>query len=294
MVLTAPRLDTRHFTAFGGARCSIHACGASLDEVSACLAEVYAFEARLTRFKPESELSRFNAAAGTRVAVSPLVEELLRTTLHAYALTDGLVNAAILPALVAAGYDRSIEQVQRRDAAGSAPVVHSPAPPAPPLPEVLHVGRGWARLAPGCAVDLGGVGKGWLADRLAERLDNAAVNLGGDVATSGDGPDGGGWSVGLCDGWAVALRGGGAATSGTTRRRWNGGHHLVDPRTGAPATSDVSEASVVAADCATAEALSKAAVLLGSAGAPQWLRARGAWHWTLRTASDRVLRPELA
>jgi thiamine biosynthesis lipoprotein len=291
-MITAPRVETRHFTAFGGSRCSIHACGATLDDVSACTAEVYAFEARLTRFQPESELSRFNAAAGTRVTVSPLLEELLRTTLDAYALTDRLVNAAVLPALLAAGYDRSIEQVQRRNhhtaASPAAPV------PAPPLADVLDVGRGWARVAAGCAVDLGGVGKGWLADRLAERLDNAAVNLGGDVAAIGDGRDGGGWSVGLCDGWAVSLRRGGVATSGTTARRWATGHHLIDPRTGTPADTDVAEASVVAADAATAEALSKAAVLLGSKAAPPWLASRGAQHWTLRSLAAHELRPEVA
>jgi thiamine biosynthesis lipoprotein len=292
-VITAPRLDSRGFTAFGGAQCAIHSCGVPLDDVSACIAEVYAFESRLTRFRADSELSRFNAAAGARVAVSPLLAELLRTTLDAYALTDGLVNAAVLPALVAAGYDRSIEKLRRGESGAAQPHPYAPVP-APPLPEVLQVGDGWAQLAPGCAVDLGGVGKGWLADRLAERLGNAAVNLGGDVAVHGEGLDGGGWTVGLCDGWAVALRRGGVATSGTTARRWAGGHHLIDPRTGSPAATDVTEASVVAADTATAEALSKAAVLLGSADAPHWLHDRGAAHWSLRTDDDRELRSALA
>jgi len=290
-MITAPRLDSRSFTAFGGARCSIHTWDVALDDVSACVAEVYAFESRLTRFRPDSELSRFNAAAGERVPVSPLLAELLRTTLHANALSDGLVNAAVLPSLVAAGYDRSIEKLRR--VAGTEQRAAVGARPAPALPEVLEVGDGWARLAPGCAVDLGGVGKGWLADRLAERLDNAAVNLGGDVAVCGDGPDGGGWTVGLCDRWAVALRRGGVATSGTTARRWSGGHHLIDPRTGLPSDTDVSEASVVAGSAATAEALTKAAILLGSSRAPRWLAERGAAHWSLKTA-DRELRSATA
>jgi thiamine biosynthesis lipoprotein len=281
-MIAPPRVDVHHFTAFGGARCSIHAVDATPDELSACVAEVYAFEQRLTRFRPDSELSRFNAAAGHRVAASPLLAELLQTALDAWLLTDGLVNAAVLPALMAAGYDRSIEQVRRRAAATAAPT--HPAQPAPPLPDVLQVGNDWARLAPGCAVDLGGIGKGWLADRLCERLENAAVNLGGDVATAGDGPDDQGWSVGLCDGWAIALRRGGVATSGTEARRWANGHHLIDPRTGRPADTDLCAVSVVAADTATAEALSKAAVLLGSARAGAWLHERGVRQWTARTA----------
>jgi FAD:protein FMN transferase len=298
-------LEGHTFTAFGGSQCSILACDATPDELSACVAEVYAFEARLTRFRADSELSRFNAAAGRRVTVSPLLAELLRTALDAYALTDGLVNAAVLPALVAAGYDRTIEEVRRRrpvsrvclgaDApcGGSTPRPSFAAgvrpndslPPAPQLPDVLHVGHTWARLAPDCAIDLGGVGKGWLADRLAERLENAAVNLGGDVAVRGDGPDGMGWSVGLCDGWAVALRQGGVATSGTEGRRWAGGHHLIDPRTGVPAATDLAAVGVVAGTAAQAEALSKAAVLLGSTDAAEWLQQHGATYWALQLRS---------
>ena len=289
-MIAAPRLDSRRFTAFGGAQCAIHTCDVAADDVSACVAEVYAFESRLTRFRPDSELSRFNAAAGAgRVAVSPLLAELLRCALDAYARTGGLVNAAVLPALIAAGYDRSIEQVRARGAVPAATAI-----PAPPLDEVLEVHAGWARLAAGCAVDLGGVGKGWLADRLAERLDNAAVNLGGDVAVRGGGPEGSGWSVGAGDGAVVALRRGGVATSGTTARRWAGGHHLVDPRTGRPSHGDVLECSVVAGDCAAAEALSKAAVLLGSQAAPRWLDGHGAARWWLRTPDGRQFRSAAA
>src|SRR5207302_11099908 len=105
----------------------------------------------------------------------------------------------------------------------------------PPRDDVLDVGEGWARLRPGAAVDLGGVGKGWLADRLAERLENAVVNLGGDLRALGAGPGGEGWTTGLCDGSAVRVTDAGIATSGRAGRRWAGGHHLVDPRTGRPA-----------------------------------------------------------
>jgi thiamine biosynthesis lipoprotein len=282
-MLAPSRVDVHRLTAFGGARCSIHVCDATPDELSACVAEIYAFEQRLTRFRPDSELSLFNAAAGRRVAVSPLLAELLQTALDACVLTDGLVNAAVLPALLAAGYDRSIEQVRRRVTTADPP--QRPARPAPLLPDVLQVGSDWACLAPGCAIDLGGIGKGWLADRLCERLENAAVNLGGDVAAAGDGPQGQGWSVGLCDGWAVALRRGGVATSGTEARRWATGHHLIDPRTGLPADTDLSAVSVVAGDTATAEALSKAAILLGSARAGAWLQERGVRNWAVCTAA---------
>jgi thiamine biosynthesis lipoprotein len=268
-------LETHRFTAFGGAACEIYACDIGPDEISAAVAEVYAFEEQLTRFSPSSELSRFNASAGARVEVSPLLEVLLRATLDAYWLSDGLVNAAILPALVAAGYDRTITAVRRREHTGAAQRDAS-AITVPPLPDVLSIGRRWARLAPGCAVDLGGVGKGWLADRLAERLGDAAVNLGGDVRAMGHGPDGDGWCVGLCDGAAVMVRDAGVATSGVSGRNWPGGHHLVDPRTGRPAQTDVSAITVVAADALVAETLAKAGALLGGDDATRFAMDRGA------------------
>lgn len=261
----------RHrFFAFGGATCEIVAVGVDDRLVSASVADVYAFEARLSRFAADSELSRFNHSAGRRVAVSPLLEALLRAALEAYGWSEGLVNGAVLPALLAAGYDRSIEAVRRRPGPQGTPV------PAPPLPEVLEVGRGWARMRVGTAIDLGGVGKGWLADALAERFDDAVVNLGGDVRTTGRGPHGRPWCIGVADGTAVLVGDAGIATSGTAGRRWSTGHHLVDPRSGRCADTDVACLSVVAEGALRAEVLAKAGAILGSAAASSWVGEHGA------------------
>lgn len=76
----------------------------------------------------------------------------------------------------------------------------------------------------------------------------------------------------------------GAATSGTWRRSWSQGverlHHLIDPRTGRPATTDLAEVSVVAARAVDAEVHAKAALLLGSEQAPLYLAAH-AQGWFL-------------
>lgn len=257
-------LIVHRFTAFGGARCEVLAWGIEEADVSAVVAEVYAFESRLSRFQDTSELAQFNARAGSRVAVTPLLEAMLRAALRAYELSEGLVDAGILPALRAAGYDRSIEQVVGVVAASVAPAQR-------PLPEVLTVGDGWAELRSDAAIDLGGIAKGWLADRLAERLDNAVVNLGGDLRAAGVGPDGAGWPIGLADGRVVSVSDAGVATSGSGRRRWPGGHHIIDPRIGRPALSDISAVSVVAQSAERAEVLAKGALLVGSARASRWL-----------------------
>jgi thiamine biosynthesis lipoprotein len=264
----------RHvFTAFGGARCEVIVCDSNQDDVSAIVADTYAFERSLTRFDPLSELSRFNASASARVAVSPLLAELLRVCLDAYALSDGLVNAACLPALIAAGYDRSITELRRDTMNHKRP---SRSTEVPALPDVLEVGDGWARLARECSIDLGGVGKGWLADRLCERFDNAAINLGGDIRTRGAGPQRRGWDVALCDGRLVIVRDAGIATSGISRRRWPGAHHLIDPRTGVPARTEIAAVSVIAENALRAEVLAKGACLIGPSSAGGWLEARGA------------------
>jgi thiamine biosynthesis lipoprotein len=273
MTIAASTVIRHAFTAFGDARCEVTVSDGRDGDVSSLVADTYAFERRLTRFDPRSELSCFNADAGTRVRVSALLGELLRTCLDAYDLSAGLVNAACLPALLNAGYDRSITKLRRQPAPRP---LSAPGAVVPRLPAVLEVGDGWARLAPGCAIDLGGVGKGWLADTLCERFDNAVVNLGGDIRVRGAGTAGVGWAVTLCDGSTVLVRDAGVATSGTSGRRWPGGHHLIDPRTAAPAQTAIGAVSVVAATALRAEILAKGACLVGPAAAAAWLRERGA------------------
>jgi thiamine biosynthesis lipoprotein len=226
---------------------------------------------RLTRFEPNSELSRLNASRGRWFAISPELEALLRESLRAFEVSDGLVNVAVLPALLAAGYTRDF-------AAG--PTAITAAPRIPPLPEVLHLRPREARLVQGGAVDLGGIAKGWLADRVAERLgENVLVNLCGDLYARGGGESGEGWPVGFGD-KTLLLKDMGAATSGTTKRAWAGGHHLIDPRTGLPSESDLSEVSVLASTATDAEIYAKVALLLGSRDAPAWLASRSA-GWSL-------------
>jgi len=257
-------LEALRFAALG-ALCELYAIGPA--DLRATRDWVNAMHDRLTRFEPDSELSRFNAAAGGWVEVSGELEALLRQSLVAYATSDGLVHVGVLPALLAAGYTRDFAS--------------GPTPPtgeiliAPPLPEMLEVATGRARLRAGTAIDLGGIAKGWLADRAVERTsDNALANFGGDLRARGAGPDGDGWPIGFGTA-TVLLKGLGAATSGTAGRRWGEGlHHLIDPRSGLPAKSDLTEVSVLAPTGAEAEVLAKTALLLGREAGARLLDAR--------------------
>lgn len=254
-------MESLKFTALGG-ECELFAIDVDVPTLRQAEAWITRMHDRLTRFEPHSELSRLNASRGRWYAVSPELEALLRESLRAFEVSEGLVNVAVLPALLAAGYTRDF-------AAG--PTERTEPQRIPPLPEVLHLRPGEARLVRGGAVDLGGIAKGWLADRVAERLgENALVNLCGDLFARGGGESGEGWPVGFRE-KTLLLKDMGAATSGTTKRSWDGAHHIIDPRTGFPAVSDITEVSVLASTATDAEIYAKVALLLGSVEAPKWL-----------------------
>ena len=203
---------------------------------------VHALAARITRFDEASELSRLNSSPGRWVDVSDELEQLLRASLRAFEVSGGLVNVAVLRSMLAIGYTQPL-------ARGWGTPTPESAQPLPDLRAVLEVRRGRARsLTP---VDLGGIAKGWMADRLSAILGgHVLVNLGGDLFAQGE------WPVEV-GGQTYLLRNLGAATSSTRKRRSGEQHHLIDPRTGLPATSGVEEISVVANTALEAEILAK-------------------------------------
>ena len=253
--------------------------------------------ARLTRFSADSELSRLNRCAGEWVPISSEMEAILRAAFRAHEMSAGLVNVAVLPSMLAVGYTRPFTE-------GPGVATLDALRPLLALPDVLQLRGGEARVEVGCGVDLGGIAKGWMADRLSEILGpNVVVNLGGDLFTRGSGPRGGGWPIGL-GGSTLLLRDQGAATSSVRRRRWGeenllpiygevarnapegqGLHHLIDPRTGSPAITGLEEVSVVAASGFEAEVIAKTALLLGPDLAPAFCAAH-AMAWWLSDAHD--------
>jgi FAD:protein FMN transferase len=270
----SPEFTTRHFDALGST-CELLSLGGGQAALERCEERIRDAEARFTRFLRDSELAVLNGSDGRYVPVSAEMFAMLQAALWAFAESDGLVNAAVLPALAAAGYDRPFRQ-------GLAEPAVLRTVQVPPLPEVLIVDQATrsAALAPGAALDLGGIVKGALADLLIDELgDDAVCNLGGDLRVRGAGPEGDGWHIGLCDRSAVALANGAVCTSGTTVRRWGHSmHHLIDPRTGRPARTDVAEVSVVTDSALRGEVYAKTAILLGAAAGTAFLEARGVFY----------------
>ena len=215
-------------------------------------------EAILSRFRPESDLSRLNR--GGRIEAPPDLERVVELALEARESSNGRFDPTIYNALTQAGYDRSFEQVAA-EAAGD------------DLEGARCGGRvtvdaetGTIELEPGFQIDLGGIGKGYAVDRAIEILAVSGpclVNAGGDLAVRGDEP----WPVGVEDGPTLELTRGAIATSGRDQRRWRRGgqerHHLIDPATGRPSETDLLRVTVVASSAVEAEVLAKTLFLAG-------------------------------
>ncbi|MDX6599218.1 MAG: FAD:protein transferase [Gaiellales bacterium] len=230
--------------------------------------EVIRLELLLSRFRPDSELSRLNREG--RGQVGPELLELVELALDARDRTGGRFDPTVLPALTAAGYDRSFEEVasdgraEADDAVGSGGGVR------------IDAATSTIELAAGVQLDLGGIAKGWTADRLCRRLDvhgPALANLGGDIAASRP-PASGSWPVGV-DGssgeFTVALERGGLATSGRDRRRWRRDgqerHHAIDPATGRSSLTDLVRVTAAGSSGIDAEVSATALLLAGEASA---------------------------
>lgn len=265
---------------------------AMADEV---LAEV---DAAGSRFRPDSELSRINAASGAPMTVSQTFADLLAAALRAAELTSGDVDPTCGAALTALGYDRDFAELPGAGPAAAVTPASSGSsgtawPPGAggqvPGWRSVHLDHQARRvwLTRGAQLDLGATAKAWAADRCAEQIARALgcgvlVSLGGDVAVAGP-PPRAGWRIKVTDdsaapdsapGQTVTITSGGLATSSTTVRTWEQGdrrvHHIINPATGAPATSCWRTVSVAAGNCTDANTASTAAIIRGGAAAG-WL-----------------------
>jgi len=238
-------------------RAARRALAAAREEIAAC-------ERTLSRFDGRSDLTRLNARAGEWVSADERLLGALAAALRAREATEGRFDPTILPALVAAGYDRTFEEL------GSRPARVARGWRAGAVVELDRAG-GRARVERGAAADLGGIGKGFSASRAvgamlceAPELVGVLVDLGGDIAVWGSPPGGGPWRIAVADprrpGLTLGMLGleaGAVATSGRDRRRFGPVrelHHLIDPATGAPAAAGPLAVTVVAPDAAAAEA----------------------------------------
>lgn len=298
-----PDVTERRFPVMGS-HGHVVVVGGPADLAARAEARLQQLEARWSRFRPASELSRLNRSHGAACVVSADTVVLVDALRQAWERTGGRFDATVHDAMGAWGYGTSWP---------------FPAPvrlPATPAPAPGSAGiearpeRGLVRLPEGVRLDPGGLGKGLAADLVAAELmaggaEGVLVNVGGDLRATGASPDpdGGPWRVAIehpdrpdDDVAMVELHDGAVATSTSRRRRWTdadggGAHHLLDPATGRPADRPWTQVSVVTGSAWWAEVLTKVVFLDGELPADDTATGRAAALVLLTDGTHRVLGP---
>ncbi len=237
--------------------------------VLAC-AETARIEAKFSRYRDDSVVQTINRNAGERVTVDDETARLLQYAGQCYELSGGrfdVTSGVLRRAWVFDGGEVS------PDADRIASLLECVG-----WPKVEFDDTG-IRLLPGMELDLGGIGKEYAADRVADLVARLApegvmVNLGGDIRAIADVPEADPWTVGIedPDGKAVAigqidLVNGAIATSGDARRfcTVDGVRlgHILDPRTGWPVEDAPRSVTVISDTCTGAGFLATLAMLHG-------------------------------
>lgn len=251
---------------------------------SAILAELRRVDASLSAFNPESTLSLINSGKQNRA--DAMLYEVLAKARTVSEATQGAFDVTVMPLVNAWGFGFKQGKM-------------------PTDAEVDSLRRlvGWRHLTltkdslvqkadPRMMIDCGAIAKGYGTDRVARLLRehgvrNFMVEIGGEVVTKGRRPDGHTWSIGVSSPVAdstgsgtglqtiLELENAALATSGNYRnfyvRDGKKYAHTIDPRTGRPVQHSLLSATVMAPDCATADAYATAFMVLGIDGAKRVL-----------------------
>lgn len=268
-------------------------------------------EARLSRFRAHSELSQLNQAGGRPFRASQLLFDLVQSALAWREMTHGIFDPALLNTLVGWGYDRTFEDVLASQPTEDgmemtdASFTLTAAPARAPLSDAGAIQLGEGRqitLPAGVGLDLGGIAKGWTIQQAAYRLGMwgpCLVDAGGDIACIGEPPNGP-WLVTVADPLTperdtavLSLTNQAVATSSWVFRRWvhagKPAHHLIDPRTGAPADTTVLSATVVGKCLPDVEIHAKTALILGEKAGLAYLNQLPGMYAILVTEDGRQL-----
>jgi FAD:protein FMN transferase len=237
-------------------------------------------EQQFSTYRSNSELSRFNAAPATTEWV-PVSAELARVAVKSAevsALTGGAFDVTVDPLVRLWGFGpagrREVGVPSDAEISAARQQVGWQNLSARPEPPALR------RTRPGVTVDFSSMAKGFAADEMSALLAalgcaNHFVQVGGDVRTAGVGAVANEWRTGIesavepgsvaC---VVGLAGQAVSTSGNYRnfivRESVQYGHIIDPRTGRPASGTLAAVSVIHASCAMSSALATALFVLGA------------------------------
>lgn len=249
-----------------------------------------------SRFIPGNQLSQLNGSRGQWVAIDAEMVAMLRFSEQAFLASQGIFTPFLATAMEQAGYNLSYQRLPKEQSsqpnATETSLYVNPWPKSPL--EWSHQDPTLVRINPLYRLDVGGIAKGWIMERTADLLmsrgfSHFVVNGGGDMVCQGH-HQGRPWNIAIDDPFVpgktltqLQIDSLSVATSGTYRRRWRRDgklmHHIVDPRTGEPAATDIASCTVVHHRLATAEWMAKVALILGWDEGIKWLITQSQRGW---------------
>lgn len=247
---------------------------AALDEA---VDEIERLDRLLTFNDAQGDIHRLNQNAGiTAIEVDPVTAQIIRKAQEVSAMSGGAFDVSVGPLVKAWGIGSGQQHIPSAGEVGRL------------LPLIdyrdVEIDDNFVKIRnPGQMVDLGGIAKGFAGDAVIEiyrkhGIESAFVNLGGNVVTLGNKPDGSPWKVGIRDPrpegtdiganiGIISVSNQAVVTAGDDQRYFiaNGQryHHILDPFTGYPAKSNLMSVTLITDSSLNADALDTAVYILG-------------------------------
>lgn len=258
-------------------------------------------ESVLSKTVEGSDIRKLNQAEGASVEVHPETAALLQLAIEIWEKSEGAFDVTIAPASALWDFSADDPELPDPDLLRAA-IAHVDT-------RNIVIDGNTVTLMNGAEIDLGGIAKGFIADRVADYLrdqgvKSACINMGGNVVTVGTKPNGDLWTVGIRDPNGTpdeseeVLKLGEAAvvTSGNYERfflkdgvRY---HHILDPKTGMPVSNGLASVTVIGTRSDLCDALSTACFVLGEEKSRSLLEQYGVRAIFLYSDGTRIAYPE--
>ena len=251
--------------------------GESDEVLLAAQTEIARLESLLSVTNENSDIARLNQSKGQWVTVAEETAKLITLAKEYAKTTEGRFDPTVYPAVQAWGFTTGQNRVPSQEELDGLPTLVDY--------NQIEIKGTQVRLPKGMGIDLGAIAKGYAADKVKDLYEKAGVSgilsLGGNVLTIGQKPNGQAFTVAIQDPknanqtlGVLTLNGGQAAvTSGDYQRYFeqNGVryHHILDPKTAAPAASDLTSVTVIADSAAKADAYATALFVAGKTEAKE-------------------------
>lgn len=249
---------------------------AEMDEdIEHCFNMFRDFEKKFSRFLETSELSKFNQ--GRITSIDNDFDQMIETAQKWRIKTNGLFDIGILPLLKNEGYTKSMAEIES--------IIQDEPKKVHQFKSIQFLTKdtdtGEYKKPKDLSIDLGGIGKGFIVDKVSkwlhEKYADFIVDAGGDIFFAGEN------KVSKLNYWesyienpktkegsiqTLKLKNKGVATSGTNRRQWiqnnEQKHHIIDPITNQSAITDLLTVTVIAESASQADILAKTLLIMGS------------------------------